>query len=67
MLSHDIINRVSAIVSNCDQLETEIPSPWCFDRTAKIKQLALGISEILLVRECEIASLTDVGGASLPR
>jgi len=53
MLSHDIINKLAAIISNCDQLEIEIPSPWCLNRTAKIKHLALMVSEILTTRECD--------------
>ena len=57
MLAHDLINKVAAIVSNCDQLETEVPDPCCLDRTEKIKELAIGMAETLLSCKCELREL----------
>ena len=51
-LSHDIINKLFAIMAHCDELELRIPSPWCFERTAKIKALAQDISDMLRSPEC---------------
>ena len=57
MLAHDLINKVAAIVANCDQLETEVPDTKCLDRTEKIKGLALDLAETLLSRKCELREL----------
>jgi hypothetical protein len=65
MLAHDLINKVAAIVANCDQLETEVPDPYCLDRTEKIKELAIGMAETLLSRKCELRELRTSRPASL--
>ena len=65
MLAHDLINRVAAIVANCDQLETEVPDARCLDRTEKIKELAIGMAETLLTRKCELRELRSGRLASL--
>jgi len=53
LLAHDLINKIAAIVANCDQLETESDAS-CLDRTEKIKELATGMAETLLLRKCEL-------------
>jgi hypothetical protein len=61
MLAHDITNKLFAIIAHCDELELRIPSPWVFERTAKIKALAGEVSEILRSRDCptEVTATTE--------
>ena len=63
-LSHDINNKVFAILGHCDELELRVPSPWCFDRTAKIKALAKEISALLHRRRVKLG---DPGARSLTK
>jgi hypothetical protein len=65
MLAHDLINKIAAIVANCDQLETEVPDPGCLDRTEKIKELATGMADTLLSRKCELRELRTNRPASV--
>ena len=55
MLCHDLANKLPAVVAHCQMLEidTEIGSP-AFQRMEKIKELALQMSEMLHVRECDL-------------
>lgn len=57
MLSHDLTNKLSAVVSHCDLLEAdyEADSP-AFVRAEKIKHLALAMIEMVQVRECDLLS-----------
>lgn len=42
-LVHDTHRRLVAIVNACNELDAQIPSPWCFEQTMRIKALAQGI------------------------
>lgn len=50
-LAHDITNKIFAILAHCEELELRIPSPWVFERTAKIKALVDEVSELVRSRE----------------
>lgn len=56
MLSRDILDKLRAIASNCDELEARIPSPWCIERTAKIKDLTQQMMEMLRSSQCACGS-----------
>ena len=54
MLSHDLINKMFAIIAHCDELERLIPSPWCFQHTAKIREQARRVSDMLRSPQCTV-------------
>jgi hypothetical protein len=55
MLSHDLANKLAAIVAHCQILEIniEVGSP-SYARVEKVKSLALQMGDMLHTRECEL-------------
>jgi len=56
-LSHDIVNKLAAIIGQCDILETEGATAECLSRLSKIRNLAQAASTILNTRSCEVQAL----------
>jgi hypothetical protein len=53
LLSHDVVNKLSALIGHYDILETKDASAECISRLQKIKELAEA-AYILNVRSCEL-------------
>jgi len=58
-LSHDVVNKLTAIIGQCDIL-TEGASGECLSRLDKIRNLAHSASTILNTRSCELRGLKRV-------
>jgi hypothetical protein len=58
MLSHHVLNKLSAIVGNCDILQerserAEMPDPQCLKRLAVIREIAMELAEEIKDRMSE--------------
>ena len=55
MLSHDLTNKLAAIVAYCDLLEVETDQgSVAFSRMEKIKKIALSMDEMLQTSKCTL-------------
>jgi len=60
LLSHDLVNKLSAIIGHCDILETKDASAECLSRLQKIKELAEAASNLLNTRSCEVQAVNQI-------
>jgi hypothetical protein len=60
ILAHSLINKLSAIIGNCDLLKEEAPEdPKCLQRLGFIRETARAMAEELRVHQCHLGLINQ--------
>ena len=58
-LAHDLVNKLSIIVGNCDLIEGKAEdSPVCRHRLQIIRRVAMEMAKVLQHHQCDLEALT---------
>ena len=57
LLAHDLFNKLTTIIGQCEILEDKALDPECLNRLQKIRQTARAMADEISTHQCRISDL----------